>query len=335
MGDFATSSTTSSANANENSASKTDPWKPQAKYLKDAMGNAQGIYNDQAGKSYNGEFVAGFNPQQLDQFNKMLGYANSSQIGNQLASQGSNLMGLGQAGVGAGMQGLSDFRPTGSTQGMIDDAGRLADNPYMSSMVDAATRDARRATYEGQLPANARAAAMGGNSNSSKRFMGDAIAERGLADRVADVSAGLRGNAYQQGLGLSQNQSQFNDNAMLDRAKGLGGLGLDAANSGANAMGGSLEAMKALFGLGNEGAAGLQAADQAKIDNELQKYGFNKDDAWATLNNYYNIIGGQNWGSQTKGNSSTTQTGTGTSTASPAATAGGLLTSIGSLIPGK
>jgi energy-converting hydrogenase Eha subunit B len=72
------------------------------------------------------------------------------------------------------------------------------------------------------------------------------------------------------------------------------------------------------------------------LSNELAKYAFSQDQAWAPLMNYYGLVGGQNWGGQTKTKGTTTgaTTATGTSTASPAATAGGILTSIGSLIPG-
>lgn len=331
MGDFATSETT--AKTNESGTSQTDPWGPQARYLRDVFGEARSLFDTQKGSTYSGEQVAQFNPQQLDMFKGMLNYANTSPIAGALANQGNNLASLGQGGVASGMQGLEDFRPSGSTMGTIADAGLYADNPFISGQVDAAMRDARRATYEGQLPANARSAALTGNANSSKRFIGDAIAERGLQDRTADVSAQLRGDAYNQGADRSLQMNQFNDQATLDARKALTSSGLDAYGAGAGSLLGSLGAQKDLFGLGNEGGAGLRAADQASIDNDLQKYAFNKDDPWGSLMNYFKIVGGANWGSE--GETTGTATQKGTSTASPAATIGGILTSIGSMIPGK
>jgi hypothetical protein len=275
--------------------------------------------------------VAQFNPAQLDMFNSMINYAKTSPIAGMLQNNGANLAAAGGAGTVTGLEGLRDFRPTGTTLGTIADAGLYADNPFISGMVDAATRDAQRATYEGILPQNARNAALSGNANSSKRFISDAIAQRGLADRTADVSAALRGDAYSKGLDLSQNQSQFNDTAMLDRSKALSSLGIDAGSLGMNNLLGSVSTASDLFNIGSAGGAGLQAADQAKLDNEIAK----QQAAWDNLINYYNIIGGGSWGGNVQSKSAGTQNTAGTSTASPAATIGGLLTAAGSLIPGK
>jgi hypothetical protein len=335
MGDFATSEAKTTEKSKETTDTNMGPWGPQSRYLKDIFGEAQSLYDKNAGKSYNGDFLAQFNPQQLDMFGRMVNYAKTSPIAGMLANQGANLADIGQGGVRTGMEGLTDFRPTATTQGTIADAGLYADNPFISGMVDAATRDASRATYEGQLPANARAAALSGNANSSKRFIGDAIAERGLQDRRADVSATLRGDAYNQGADRSLAMNQSNDDATLRARQALMTGGLDAANSGANSLGQSLASMGALFGLGNEGAAGLQASEQNKIDNALSKYTFNKDDPWGSLMNYFNIIGSKNWGNKGTVEATGNKTGTAEQTASPAATIGGILTSIGSLIPGK
>jgi hypothetical protein len=335
MGDFSTSETKTQQQNKENVNTNMGPWGGQSDYLKDIFGDARSLFEKQQGSSYNGDFLAKFNPQQLDMFGRMVNYAKTSPIASMLAYQGSNLADIGQGGVRTGMEGLTDFRPTASTMGTIADAGLYADNPFISGMVDAATRDASRATYEGQLPANARAAALSGNANSSKRFIGDAIAERGLQDRRADVSAQLRGDAYNQGADRSLQMNQFNDDATLRARQALMSGGLDAANSGADSLAQSLASQGALFGLGNEGAAGLQASEQNKIDNALSKYTFNKDDPWGSLMNYFNIIGGKNWGQSGTVDTKGKTTGTAQQTASPAATIGGILTSIGSLIPGK
>jgi hypothetical protein len=327
MGGFTESETTQQSKGK--SKSETEPWQLQENYLEDIFGQAKDVYGNVKDNHYDGDFVAGFNPDQLQQFNSMLDYARNSPIASMLLGQGGSLGSLGQSGIASGMAGLQGYQPSGTTQGMINDAGQLSDNPYMSGMVDSAMRDARRATYEGQLPANARAAALSGNTNSSKRQVSDAIAERGLADRTADVSAGLRGQAYQQGLGLSQNQSQFNDQSKLQANQLLGSLGLDASKTGMTGLLGSLGAQGDLFGMGNEGGAGLRDADQAGIDNELAKYTFGQSDPWSALMNYYNIIGNRSWGSETTGKQ--TGTTTGTTSASPASAIGGILTGIGGL----
>jgi hypothetical protein len=331
MGDFSTSETTSQQDTKQknNSVTRTDPWGPQSSYLRDVFGQAQDVYGQ--ANPYTGDHLAAFRPEQLDMFGKMLGYANTSPVATALGQQGNNLSTLGQGGFASGIQGLTDFRPN-DTMGTIADAGLYADNPFISSMVDAATRDARRSTYEQDIPQVQRDAAMSGNTNSSRTGAKEAVLQRGYEDRRGDISAALRGDAYKTGITAAQNQRDQE----LQRLMGLTGTSLQGALGGQEGLTSSLDAMSKLFGFGNEGAAGLQASDQQTLSNELAKSAFANDQTWANLMNYYNIVGGQNWGgtSKTKGKTTGATTATGTSTASPAATAGGIITSIGSLIPG-
>lgn len=334
MGDFATSSTSSDQTAKQktNSTTKTDPWGPQSGYLQDIFSKAQQTYNDTSGKQYTGDQLAAFNPQQINSFNNMVDYANTSPVSQLLFGQGANLSGMGQSALGSGFQGLQDFRPN-DTMGTIADASLYADNPFISNMVDAATRDARRSTYEQAIPGVERNAAISGNTNSSRTGAKEAVLQRGYGDLRGDVSSQLRGNAYQQGITAAQNQRSQE----LQRLMGLTGTGLQTALGGSGSLNDSLAAMSQLFGLGNKGGAGLQASDQQALSNEIAKNAFAQDQAWAPLMNYFGLIGANNWGgtSKTKGITNGTQSTTGTSTASPAAVAGGLLTSVGSLIPGK
>lgn len=330
MGDFATSEATSNQTQKANSTTKTDPWGPQAGYLKDIFAKAQSTYNNTSQDPYTGDHLAAFRPEQLSMFNNMIDYANTSPVGNLLFGQGANLSGLGQGALGAGFQGLQDFRPN-DTMGTIADASLYADNPFINGMVDAATRDSERATYEDGIPSIQRQAALSGNTNSSRTGAKEAILERAHQDRRADVSAGLRGDAFQRGIG----HAQAGRDAEMSRLMSLTGTGLQTALGGDESLRNSVASMRELFGLGNEGGAGLQASDQQALSNELAKYSFLQDSAWAPLMNYFSIIGANNWGGTSKTKGVTNTTGTATQTASPAATIGGLLTSVGSLIPGK
>jgi hypothetical protein len=335
MGSFSTSTGTAQQKDKSSSTSTTDPWSGQSDYLKDIFDKAQTLQERQSGQKYTGDHLAAYRPEQTSMFNNMINYANTSPIAGMLQNQGSNLGAAGVGGVNSAMQGYQDFRPGGSTMGTITDAGLYADNPYISSMVDAATRDAGRGLYEGALPQAARQGAISGNTNSSKQGIREGILERGYQDLRGDVSADLRGQAYSQGLNLAQQQRQHEDQAGLERLSGFGSLGLGAADGGMSALNNSVKAMSDQFALGNEGASGLQAADQQKLSNELAKYAFNKDDPWGSIQNYFNIIGSNNWGGSTTATGSKNTTGQTSSTASPAATFGGILTALGSLIPGK
>jgi hypothetical protein len=339
MGSFAESSAKTNQVENSTSGGETtsvsSPWQKQASYLKDVFGEAQGVYDAQKGVNYTGDHLAAFRPEQLSMFNNMINYANTSPIASMLANQGKTLGAVGTGGVQNALKGYQDFRPAGSTMGTIADAGLYADNPYISSMVDAATRDAGRGLYEGALPQSARSSAISGNTNSSKSAIRDGILERGYQDLRGDTSANLRGQAYEQGLNLAQQQRQHEDQAGLERLSGFGSLGLGAANQGMTGLNDSVQAMSNLFSLGNEGASGLQAADQQKLSNDLAKYQFNQQDPWGSLMNYYNIVGGDKWGGSVNTDTSATSRGTsaGTVTQQPsmANIFGGILGGIGSL----
>jgi hypothetical protein len=339
MGSFAESSAktsqTSRNTTDGNVITNTDPWGAQSGYLKDTFGQAQDIYDAQKGVNYTGDHLAAFRPEQLDMFKGMINYANTSPIASMLANQGSTLGKVGTGGVQGALKGYQDFRPAGSTMGTIADAGLYADNPYISSMVDAATRDAGRGLYEGALPQSARTSAISGNTNSSKSAIRDGILERGYQDLRGDVSADLRGQAYKQGLDLAQQQRQHEDQVGLERLSGFGSLGLGAANQGMTGLNDSVKAMSDLFQLGNQGGEGLQASDQQKLSNELAKYQFNQQDPWGSLMNYYNIVGGDKWGGTANVSTDMTeygnQNGTVTQQPSMANIFGGILGGIGSL----
>lgn len=83
-------------------------------------------------------------------------------------------------------------------------------NDVLSGQIDAASRDVMRNLQENQLTGNAAAAAGTGNSGSSRRAVMDAIATRGAADRMGDIAANMRGQAYNTGLGIEANRASQN-----------------------------------------------------------------------------------------------------------------------------
>ena len=119
-----------------------------------------------------------------------------------LASNAANLA------TGAGVTTNQGLNP--------NDLGRYVNNDILSGQIDAASRDVVRNLTENVKPTIAANASMTGNSGSSRRAVQDAIAERGAADRVADISAGMRGSAYNQALGLEANRAS--QNAQLGQA---------------------------------------------------------------------------------------------------------------------
>jgi hypothetical protein len=328
MGDFTESKAKVQAVDRNTGTVKTDPWAVQQGYLKDVFSQAQDAYNASANNPYTGNLVAGYRPEQLGMFNNMINYANTSPIPSMFQSYGTNFSNMGQNATGSSIQGLQNFNPQ-DTQGNLANVGLYADNPYISSMVDAATRDARRSTYEGTIPQINQGAALSGNTNSSRTGAKEAVAERAYQDLRGDVSAQIRNNAWNQGLQATQNAQ----NMELARLGALGGQGLGSAGLGQSSLDNSVQAMSQLFGLGTAGGEGLRAADQAKLDNDYQKWALQQQQTWAPLQNYYNIVGADKWGGTATTKGFNTSNKNATNQPSDANVVGGILTGIGGLLP--
>jgi hypothetical protein len=162
--------------------------------------------------------------------------------------------------------GMTTFADAAQNRG-LNQAGlsRYINNEVISGQVDAASRDVMRNLTENQLTGNAAGAAATGNSGSSRRAVMDAIAQRGAADRVADISAGLRGNAYQQAVGLEA--ARASENAGFRQAT-------NAANAAAaNNMAGQGLSIAAQQGLQNVGNMQSAALANAAARNQLQSQG--------------------------------------------------------------
>jgi hypothetical protein len=380
---------------NQSGTSQTRPLLEQLQYLQDAWSRAQGTYGQTQGNQYNGDLIARLTNEQANNFRGMYDFANNGGLANSnysgdvasgaqrvagnLAGTGAGFTGtanglydLGRGLVGSGTDltnrgagsafdtvgALRNYATTGGVGTNISEAARYADNPYLSGQVDAAMRDARRQVSEQALPQIARDAALTGNIGSSKRGLAEGVVQRGLAEKTADVSAGLRGDAYNQGLNLAEQGRQFNNSAILDALRssgslagslaglgigqtgagtslinsgtGAGTLGLgfnnasqDATRLGLDANNQQLAQRLGLFGLANDAGAGMQAGNQLALDADRSRTEYSNQNAWDDLARYYSIIGSNNWG----GTTNSTQTGTVNQTreASPFTIAGGLL----------
>lgn len=302
------SNTTQTTNTNETTA----PWSAQQPYLTDAFAKAQSNYNLGARNLYSGQQIAGFTPEQMNVFKSLYDYGmGSSAIPGVSAAVGTNLAQTGSQGLTAAMQRLLDFKPGGGTQSNINAAGLYADNPYISGQVDAAMRDADRYVTERALPALDRTAAMTGNVNASTTGQGgisEGIIRRGLAEKAADVSSALRGDAYTKGLTLAETGRQADTNAVLDALRTTGSLGATSAASGVDALGNSINQQGTLYGLAGEGASGVRDANQATIDNARAMSEYGADRLNSLLSQYFGTVGANNWGSQTTGTQTTNTT---------------------------
>jgi hypothetical protein len=186
------------------------PWKGQAPYLKTGFDQAQQLYNMFKGQQpYGGSLYSPMNP---------LGQAGAWGLANYSAGQGTDLAnaaaGASTSNLGAGAQfgqnaqGIMGQSQIDPTQQIIGNAGSMADNPYMSGMIDATSRDVVRNLNENDLPDLNQSANMSGNTDSSRTGIAQGILQRGAADRVGDIAATLRGGAYNSGLSQASTNYQ-------------------------------------------------------------------------------------------------------------------------------
>jgi hypothetical protein len=300
MGDlFGGSTTTKSSETTE-----TGPSKFQLPYLQGAFNAAQGAFNSSSGTPfYKGDLYAGMTEEAKASLDALKGYASGTGLATagQLSSIGQNLAGYaGKAG-----STLDQYLAEASadpTQATIDAAGKYAANPQLDAMIDANSRDVVRNLNEQTLPTLNRAASGTGNINSSRAGVAEGIARRGAEDRVADISATLRGDAYNRGLSLAQNDRNTRLGALGTAASaysGLAGQGIGALQAGAATGYGAYDQI-----LGANEAE--QADNQGKLDQDYAKWQGEDQRQWDLLNRYFGIVGANQWGQ------SGTSTGTST-----------------------
>ncbi|MBC9206829.1 hypothetical protein IBL26_08270 [Roseomonas aerophila] len=224
------------------------------------------------------------------------GQANGMASG--VLSQAATGQPMGSSGV-AGSSGLAGQQGALSTATALAAQGQTNLNPsiqqaaagYVNSdlvngQVDAATRDVARTLGEETLPGlNARAMA-GGNINSARAGAAEAVARRGAEDRAADISSGIRNNAYNTGVNaaltanaqqnnlaltanaqsaaaagalsnLGENQRQFDTSTRVGAAQSLGAL--DTSNRSLD----SQTRLAANSQLGDATSLGFQGAQLA------------------------------------------------------------------------
>jgi hypothetical protein len=277
-----------------NQTTNTGPSQFQLPYLQNAFNSAQGAYNASSGTPYyQGETYAGMSDDAKAALSSLKNYATGTGLSTAgtLSSIGSNLAGYaGKAG-----DTLDQYLATANedpTQATLSAAGQYANNPYLDAQIDANARDVTRNLNESTLPSIDRQASGTGNINSSRAGVAEGIARRGAEDRVGDISAQLRGNAYSQGLSLAQQ----------DRAQKLGALG-NAASAYSGLAGQGIGALQAGaqtgYGAYNQ-IAQADAMDQADRQGQdtanFNQWQGQDQRPWDLLSRYYNIVGGNQWG---------------------------------------
>jgi len=145
-------------------------------------------------------------------------------------------------------------------------------------LVNAALRDSRRALEENTLPSIDQAAAMSGNTNSSRAGVADALAQRAFDDRAADVRANIQDQLMSRALAQG-NQDFNNQNTANSNLQRLFGIGMDITPA-------ALEQVQAGGGI-------LQADAQNELNAARDYFEGNRDFRFNALNNFGSGILGQ------------------------------------------
>lgn len=236
------------------SQSGQDIYGAQAPFLNDIYGQAANLFYNYAMPDRQ---VADINPMLAAGLGQQFGFsqgAGQDIYTAQLMSALNNMGGYGTAAGAAGRMAGGNVYGAPMTSGLdMATLGAAVNNPFLDGQIDAASRDVVRNLQENQLTGNAAMAAGTGNSGSSRRAVMDAIAQRGAADRVADIGSTMRGQAFSQGLGLANQTALANQQAML----GTNTLNANLMGQGAN-LG---------FQLGQAGQQGLGQAYGTGVNN--------------------------------------------------------------------
>lgn len=214
------------------------------------------------------EQVAGFTPYEEAGIAGMAGYGQPGGRGFDISEQV-----YGGAGdmLGMGQQGYQAFLGAGPSANMgvdIGQVGQYINNDVLQAQIDAATRDIGRGLHEQALPQARLAQAASGGTGGTRGAIGEAILTRGAEDRAADVAGQMRGQAYQQALGIGAQQAAQNAQLRQQYVGQLGQMGLAGFGQG-------LQGMQQAYGLGMGGFEGQLAAggmqrelEQAMLDRE-------------------------------------------------------------------
>lgn len=314
--------------SNQTQQTNMGPWAPQQGYLLDAFNQAQNAENTaNAQGPYSGNYVAPTNQNQYNAYNGAYNFASGmgANTVNGILNTGNANNATGWNAAGGALGGMANFANNDQTAHNVANAGQYADNPYISSMVQSSMADENRNAAESTIPNLYRNAAASGNINSDRTALAQGVVQRGLDEDAGKISANLRGNAYNTGIGA----------ALQGNAQGLqalsqeGSLGANMGQSGLNALSTGINDQGALNNMGAAGANGVQALDQSNLNNSIQQYQQNQNFPWQQLQNYYNIVGNRSWGQNgtttTQGNSTTQNT------PSTLSTIGSLVGGVGSL----
>lgn len=284
------------------------PWQEQIPYLTSGFKDARtALDNALANPVYQGQRVADLNPFQTGAANSLGAFSQNNFGLADSATNAANSMLTPGSQYGANAADLfARYNGMDPTQQILGTAAQYANNPYVDGMIDASGRDIARALNEQTLPSLNRQFSGTGNTNSTRAGVESAIAQRGAADRYADMSNSIRGNLFN--TGLTQGQNQFNQN--LQNSLAANNQLYNAYNVGQSGLGNAADLASKYFNQGNTAGSLYQNQDQKVLDAQLAAFNEANNNPLNFINSYMNAVRG-NYGGTSTGTSTAPQTGGG------------------------
>lgn len=270
------------------------PWKGAQPYVLDGFGKAQDALNSALDMGqFKGPYTADMNPWQTQGLNTAATFAQNQGTQGANTVFGAGMDNIGQASA-FGNNAASMFAQAGQdpTQQIMANANQYANNPYLNTQIDAMSSDVVRNLNENGLTSLDLGAAGSGNMNSSRTGVAQGIMQRGAAEEIANISANMRGQAYNNGLNMAQNQY----NTGLTQQMNANGQLLQAGQFGADQIGNGLTLG---YGAGNtmaQAGAAFQAQNQAQIDGQRAQFNDQKTGDMSLLSQYLGMIQGYQGG---------------------------------------
>lgn len=326
MGKVVSSIFGSGSSGSSSSQSSGDPIKQQAfaigsPLFQSTVTSGMNLLNRiNANPAYTGQRVAGLNPFQVSSANN-LGALSQDAANVPYATLNTGLNNLTAGGnFGANAQNIFDqYNGIDPTQSILDNANLYAANPYVDGLIDASSRDVVRNLTESTLPTLNRQFAGTGNTNSTRAGVESAIAQRGAADRLADLSSQIRSQFFGKGLDMAQNQFNQNLRNSLDANNQLfnaGSLGNNTINSGLNQG-------RSVFDFGQLAGNMFQTQNQNELNANKAQFDEERNNVLNALQILSGVSSaGQGWSG---GPTSTSGTEQKTSTPSIASIAGSII----------
>lgn len=287
-----------------NTTASSQPWAAQEPYLTSAFSDAQNNYNtNMAQGAYSGNYVAPTNSNQYtaanNEYNNATGALTTDN--NNLLSTGAQETSQGYGSANSAVNSLGALAQNNTGSNLVSTGQGITNqlNTGVQAQVNSAMQAANQNAAQSTIPNLYANAAGGGNINSDRTAVAQGVVNQGLQQTAANLAGSLQAQNTQTGLTTAQNLTSQNAGILSSQ----GSLGASLGSAGAGMTTSGINNAGTIANQAQAGANQVQALDQSNLNNQIQQYQQNQNFAGNQLSQYMGVVGGNNWGSQSTGSS--------------------------------